>query len=289
MTTWLDWLYCWGEIERCSSPATSSLKSLSLIHSKPLNSAKIQRTLQRSSSIRPQFALNPQESSSGQYNLVRGGGLPSNCQNISTVKIPPWLGPSNVWQYVTLYHAGTEQCRSYTECITRVWSRRNDTLWHNVRGSVARGEWRTMEDIPRLRHPLPSHLIPSRSHASNLLDLLLHLIVFKWLLVKSISTRWVACGWIDRGWKKADVKDSPRSSSFSDNLTSLPGRLCSISRERPTIWSSHDNLTHICPPRPERPTTAQDFLFSMSRGEHYPVSTAPGTTIASTRLGLPGN
>ena len=161
MTTWLDRPHCWGEIERCSSPATSSLKSLSLIHSKPLNSAKIQRTLQRSSSIRPQFALNPQESSSGQYNLVRGGGSPSNCQNISTVKIPPWLGPSNVWQYVTLYHAGTEQCRSYTECITWVWSRRNDTLWHCVRGSVARGEWRTMEDIPRLRHPLPSHLLPA--------------------------------------------------------------------------------------------------------------------------------
>ena len=53
--------------------------------------------------------------------------------------------------------------------------------------------------------------------------------------------------------------------------------------------ASHDNLTHICPPRPARPTTAQDFLFSTSRGEHYPVSTTPGITIASTRPELPGN
>ena len=253
MTTWLDRLQCWGEIERCSSPATSSLKSLSLIHSKPLNSAKIQRTLQRSSSIRPQFALNPQESSSGQYNLVRGGGLPSNCQNISTVKIPPWLGPSNVWQYVTLYQAGTEQCRSYTECITWVWSRRNDTLWHHVRGSVARGEWRTMEDIPRLRHPLPSHLSPSRSHASNLLDLLLHLIVFKWLLFKSISTRWVRVDGLKEDERKPMLKIFHAllpSQTISRPYQADYAALAANARQS---LASHDNLTHICPPRERGP------------------------------------
>ena len=154
---------------------------------------------------------------------------------------------------------------------------------------MARGEWRTMEDIPRLRHPLPSHLSPSRSHASNLLDLLLHLIVFKWLLFKSISTRWVRVDGLTEDERKPMLKIFHAllpSQTISRPCQADYAALAANARQS---LASHDNLTHICPPRPARPTTAQDFLFSTSRGEHYPVSTTPGITIASTRPELPGN
>ena len=122
---------------------------------------------------------------------------------------------------------------------------------------------------------------PSRSHASNLLDLLLHLIVFKWLLFKSISTRWVRVDGLTEDERKPMLKIFHALLPSQTISRPCPADYAALAANARQSLASHDNLTHICPPRPARPTTAQDFLFSMtSRGEHYPVYTA--LTIAST-------